>query len=187
MTVPIGLAGWEPSSAMVRLRDQVAEAFFVSPGDVTGRGRMRHLVTARNAACWVVRARFGLSFPCIGKLIGGRDHSTMVHAWHNAEALRERDPAFRQRTDDLVAGVAPAQMAPLPAELVAPFIPVPPSPPQPAPEERIEGTPAWEFDMQAARDVRPRNKFHGDADARNRFVASKKLEAAIAASGGRFL
>ena len=63
--------------------------------------RQAPLVRARQIACWLMRAHTLLSFPQIGAKLGGRDHTTILHAVRKIDDLRERDPAVRQLTDDL--------------------------------------------------------------------------------------
>lgn len=101
---PDSAADWTPPSSLLRIRALCAEAFRVSEEDMIGMRRWRHLVHARQAACWVVRrARPKLSYPRIGVLLGGRDHSTVIHAVRQAEYRIARDPALAARLDALVA------------------------------------------------------------------------------------
>ena len=77
-----------------------ADAFGVSVEAVLDRDR---LVRARFAAVWVARELSTFSFAHIGRQMGGRDHSTVQHAYRRAERLRASDPAFRVSTDLLLA------------------------------------------------------------------------------------
>lgn len=43
--------------------------------------REHRLVHPRQLLMWEVREKFGLSFPAIGRIFGGRDHTTCLHAW----------------------------------------------------------------------------------------------------------
>jgi hypothetical protein len=48
---------------------------------ITGPRRERSLVIPRHAACILIRDLCPhLSFPAIGRIMGGRDHSTVMHA-----------------------------------------------------------------------------------------------------------
>lgn len=110
MTAPGHLHKWEPSPIMRQVRDDVARAFLVEPQALVGRSRSTYVVQVRNAACWVVREKFGLSYPQIGVLMGGRDHSTVIHARDNAIAQRESDARYRAMTDALLRGDPPETM-----------------------------------------------------------------------------
>lgn len=77
--------------------DAIARCFDMSGADMTGKGRFRHIVRARNCAAYVLHKR-GNSFPRIGKFLGGRDHSTVIHAVRQFEAhatAEEREIAAR--------------------------------------------------------------------------------------------
>tara|TARA_R110000772_G_scaffold89304_2_gene185133 strand:+ start:16899 stop:17549 length:651 start_codon:yes stop_codon:yes gene_type:complete len=66
--------------------DAVAAAFKLSTADMLGKGRQRHLLCARCVAVKLIRdivdgygqPRF--SYPWIGRIMGGRDHSTIINA-----------------------------------------------------------------------------------------------------------
>ncbi len=72
----------EPDPSLV-LPDEiiaaVERAYRLSPGTITGKSRVAIAVRARNTAAQVFRLR-GNSTPKIGALLGGRDHSSIVHA-----------------------------------------------------------------------------------------------------------
>lgn len=188
MTVPKHLVSWEASVAMVRVRDACGRAFFIEPEDLIGRCRVLHVVQARNAACWVLRQMFGLSYPCLGKLMGHRDHSTVIHACQNAEARRACDAIYRLRTDELLADVPVSDLTPLPPEIVAQFV-------EPEPEEKpvcrpnrasSKGDEVLAENLPAQR-VKPKNRIaSNDFDGMARFRGTVALAKAIAASGGGF-
>lgn len=58
--------------------DACADAFDVSYGEIIGTLRERKIVQARNLCAAILRAR-GNSFANVGRLLGGRDHSTTIH------------------------------------------------------------------------------------------------------------
>jgi len=74
---------------------QVAVAFDLTPADLTGDSRMRHIVLARQAACWVLRQASPLSLEEIGRLLGGRDHTTIIYSIGQIERRCAADPHFR--------------------------------------------------------------------------------------------
>lgn len=110
-----------------RIIARTAAAFRVSVEDITGQGRQRPIVHARQAACWALRrspwllqtsghhstasgaARFGppapvlRSFPRIGELLGGKDHSSVLYHVAQAEARRATDPEWRAMLDALLS------------------------------------------------------------------------------------
>ncbi len=66
----------------------------VSVVDITSERKAPHMVLSRWIACWLLRTYSPMSLPAIGKLIGGRDHSTIFHAVNGIASRMERDPAF---------------------------------------------------------------------------------------------
>lgn len=80
-----------------RATEFVIEEMGVSHNDLISARRPSHLVAARALFVWIVRT-YGpefLSFPTIGKWLGGRDHTTVLHSWkHTVPLLREHDPDF---------------------------------------------------------------------------------------------
>jgi hypothetical protein len=69
---------YEPAEAIIRRH---AEAAGLTPADLTGPSRRVAAVRARQAAMaelWDEGRR--LSLPVIGRLFGGRDHTTVLHA-----------------------------------------------------------------------------------------------------------
>ena len=76
---------------------QVAQAFGVTPDDLTGPDRTAHIVWARQAAAHVLRMRVpGASVCAIGRALGNRDHSTIVHALSAVPKRRQASPTYDQ-------------------------------------------------------------------------------------------
>ncbi|HUV05623.1 MAG TPA: chromosomal replication initiator protein DnaA [Armatimonadota bacterium] len=88
----------------------VARAFGVDAHDLQSESRRRDLVTPRHVAMYLSRALTACSLAAIGKVFGGRDHATVLHACRRIEALLGKDPSLRstveQLTQDLKAGRA---------------------------------------------------------------------------------
>lgn len=57
-----------------------AEHFGIPARDITGPGRKKELVFARQAAMALCRALLGMSYPALGKIFGGKDHSTVLYS-----------------------------------------------------------------------------------------------------------
>lgn len=63
-----------------RVIASVAGDFGVLPADIVGKRRHNHLVDARSVVAMTLKRWGRKSYPEIGKIIGGRDHSTVIHA-----------------------------------------------------------------------------------------------------------
>ena len=79
---------------------QTASYFGVTIEDLQGPSRTRALTTARQIAMYLVRELTDDSLPQIGKLFGGRDHTTVMHANRKiGELMAERRAIYNQVTE----------------------------------------------------------------------------------------
>lgn len=69
----------------------VAADFGLSVADVKGRGRSTQFVNARCVITKILRDR-GHSYPVIGRMIGNRDHSTVMNLYRRFDFYCLRDP-----------------------------------------------------------------------------------------------
>jgi len=78
----------------------VAEYFRVDVTELTGQRRNRQVVWPRQVAMYLMRNDAGLSLPQIGQLLGGRDHSTVLHGCEKIADALEKNEQLRR---DLMA------------------------------------------------------------------------------------
>ncbi len=69
--------------------------------ELRGAGRKAATVRARQMAILLTREMTDLSLPDIGRLFGGRDHSTIHNSVKRAEALLQTDPDFAAQINSL--------------------------------------------------------------------------------------
>lgn len=74
------------------IQRRVASAFGVSRAELVGSSRAATPLRARHVAIFLTREMTDLSLPQIGRLYGGRDHSTVLNALRRIEAGREDEP-----------------------------------------------------------------------------------------------
>jgi chromosomal replication initiator protein len=84
-----------------RVRQAVAEAWSTSADALQSKRRTKDLTVPRQVAMFLIKEMFDLPLVEIGKLFGGRDHSTVIHSIAKVEEDMARDPSFRQRVDEL--------------------------------------------------------------------------------------
>lgn len=60
--------------------DAVSKFYDVEIKDITGKGRKQELVKPRQIIMFLMRQEANTSFPTIGQELGGRDHTTAMHA-----------------------------------------------------------------------------------------------------------
>lgn len=73
---------------------EVSHVFGVPEDVITGPRRFRPLIRPRFACFWLARRLTDLSYPRIGAVIGGRDHTSVIHGEREAEIYMEREPEF---------------------------------------------------------------------------------------------
>jgi chromosomal replication initiator protein len=79
---------------------QTASYFSLSVEDLCGTSRSRVLVNARQIAMYLCRELTELSLPKIGQAVGGRDHTTVMHADRKIRQLMaERRSIYNQVTE----------------------------------------------------------------------------------------
>jgi chromosomal replication initiator protein len=85
----------------------VADFYNIPSADLTKRSRKKEVVKPRQVAMYLLREEIKLSFPEIGQKLGGRDHSTVIHACEKIkreegvdEPLKNELVMIRQRIYD---------------------------------------------------------------------------------------
>ncbi len=68
---------------------------------MVGSTRAATPLRARQVAIYLTRELTDLSLPQIGRLYGGRDHSTVLNSIRRVEARCASDPALAARVDEL--------------------------------------------------------------------------------------
>jgi chromosomal replication initiator protein len=85
------------------VRRRVAEAWGVSPEALQSAKRTKNLTVPRQVAMYLIKELFGLSLVEIGKLFGGRDHSTVIHSIGKVEEELRTDAELGERVTTLRA------------------------------------------------------------------------------------
>ncbi len=80
-----------------RMLQITADYFGFTVDALKGKSRQRPLVTARQIGMYVMRDQTDLSFPAIAREFGGRDHTTVIHAFEKIKKLMaERQQVYDQ-------------------------------------------------------------------------------------------
>jgi hypothetical protein len=79
---------------------EAADSYALTYAEITGKGRARDMVKARTAVSMALRKR-GLSYPQIGRLLGGRDHSSIIYYCKGCTHFL-REPYFAALVEKLV-------------------------------------------------------------------------------------
>lgn len=76
------------------INKQVAKYFSVTVRELTGGSRRKTVVRARALSVYLIRTILGSSFQVIGQNLGGRDHTTAMHAFQRAKEWLDCDAGF---------------------------------------------------------------------------------------------
>ncbi len=74
----------------------VADFYNITSNDLLKRSRKKEVVKPRQVAMFLLRDETKLSFPEIGQKLGGRDHSTVIHACEKIRAESAIDEPLKQ-------------------------------------------------------------------------------------------
>jgi chromosomal replication initiator protein len=83
------------------IQEQVASSFGISRAELVGSSRAAAPLRARQVAIFLTRELTDLSLPQIGRLFGGRDHSTILNSLRRMEANLAGDDALSNRVEEL--------------------------------------------------------------------------------------
>ncbi|MEX2143687.1 MAG: chromosomal replication initiator protein DnaA [Anaerolineales bacterium] len=79
----------------------VGKSFGLSQERLLSRDRTAEVALARQVAMYLLREEARLSLPAIGELLGGRDHTTVMHGCQKIGELLERDDRLRRQVSGL--------------------------------------------------------------------------------------
>ena len=74
----------------------VAEYFDIDINDIIGPCRKKNLTEPRQIIMYLMRENLKMSYPVIGSELGGRDHTTVIHAYDKISRLIKTDDKLRQ-------------------------------------------------------------------------------------------
>lgn len=71
----------------------------LTPYELRAKDKHEDRVLARGLAAWSIRTHLGYSWPQIGRLLGGKHHTTMIHVHDKIERLRATDQDVQAALD----------------------------------------------------------------------------------------
>jgi chromosomal replication initiator protein len=85
-----------------RIQEAVAEYFGLGMEDMKARRRTRTVAFPRQVAMFLARELTDLSLPRIGEAFGGRDHTTVIHAYEKIQEASREDSSLQKSLDTIV-------------------------------------------------------------------------------------
>jgi chromosomal replication initiator protein len=90
----------QPAS-VEEIQQRVAEGFGISRAELIGSSRAATPLRARQVAIFLTRDLTDLSLPQIGRLYGGRDHTTVLNSLRRVEAGLDEDTELAEKVREL--------------------------------------------------------------------------------------
>jgi chromosomal replication initiator protein len=85
--------------------ERVSDTFGITPTEIKGRNRSRRITLARQVTMYLYRTILEFSLKEIGGLLGGRDHTTVMHSLDKIAQLRKEDQEFDERIKQVILGI----------------------------------------------------------------------------------
>jgi chromosomal replication initiator protein len=95
-----GVRSKQPTS-VEEIQQRVAERFGISRAELVGSSRAATPLRARQVAIFLTRDLTDLSLPQIGRLYGGRDHTTVLNSLRRVEANLDEDQDLAEKVREL--------------------------------------------------------------------------------------
>lgn len=119
-----GEGGMTDYGGMIALVDYASRAFNISRGALVGPNRAIRCARPRQVIMWYAARHYGFSTPTIGKGIGRRDHTTVMHGIRKIEVLRERRDEFVLKLDQaFAAAMPPVMLIRSPVKIASQYLP----------------------------------------------------------------
>jgi chromosomal replication initiator protein len=87
--------------SLAEIQAAAAQHFGVSPDELLSTARTQRIAWPRQVAMYLARELTGESLPAIGRHFGGRDHTTVLHAWRRTSARIADDEDARNAVEKL--------------------------------------------------------------------------------------
>lgn len=83
----------------------VSKFFNITKDEILSKNRKRELVLPRQIAIFLIREQTNKSFPEIGKIMGGKDHTTIIHAEKKIIDLIKTDIQIKENIEQIRQGL----------------------------------------------------------------------------------
>jgi chromosomal replication initiator protein len=98
---PRAAAPGQRKHTVAEIQAAACEHFAISPDELLSTARATRLARPRQLAMYLARELTGESLPAIGRQFGGRDHTTVLHAWRRTCTRIAEDTATREAVEKL--------------------------------------------------------------------------------------
>ena len=95
------LGGIDKHLTVEEIQKVVADFYAIKLADLTGKRRIKSFALPRQIAMYLCRKHVNSSYPEIGSKFGGKDHSTVVHAFSKVQKNLETDLRLKDQVQAL--------------------------------------------------------------------------------------
>lgn len=81
--------------------DKVARYFDIDQASIYEKTRRKEVVRPRQIIMYILREDFQVSYPAIGKKLGGRDHTTVIHSCEKIKAEVKESPELEEEINQI--------------------------------------------------------------------------------------
>jgi chromosomal replication initiator protein len=81
--------------------DIISNESGVGVNEIVSRSRKKEIVNARFIFCSIMKDHYNYSLVYIGELIGGRDHTSVIHAINQHRSRVKNEDAYRDLTSNI--------------------------------------------------------------------------------------
>ncbi|WP_313370480.1 chromosomal replication initiator protein DnaA, partial [Sedimentibacter sp.] len=85
------------------IKEVIANYYNISIDDLVSKKKTKNIAYPRQIAMYIGRKLTDLSLPKLGEEFGGRDHSTVLHAYNKVEEDIENSQEVKKSVDDLIS------------------------------------------------------------------------------------
>lgn len=79
----------------------VTDFYHIDPQNIYEKTRRKEIVHSRQIIMYLMREDFNESFPAIGRKLGGRDHTTVMHSHSRIKESLEKEPQLVQEIEQI--------------------------------------------------------------------------------------
>jgi chromosomal replication initiator protein len=98
-----------PVRSIAEIKAAACEQFGISPDELVSPARTARVAWPRQVAMYLARELTQESLPAIGRQFGGRDHTTVLHAWRRTEKRMSTNSSSRTAVEELRARLSSDQ------------------------------------------------------------------------------
>lgn len=80
---------------------KISEYYSIDEAAMYAKTRRREVVKPRQIIMFILREDFHMSYPAIGSVFGGRDHTTVIHACEKIKGDMHADEVFKNQVDEI--------------------------------------------------------------------------------------